>query len=429
MENEKNLKPEIYYRDLYDRHTVEQCRRTEKLLKEKDIAKSPEAEKFSKEDVERVKHMVEYFTLHMEIGERYLNKKETIRKWMDADRAKDELYESAQAPEGIRCLSCRNVMKPNFKELWTEYEKPDRVLFMYDCPNNCLPRRAFFDNGEEWRAKQNLCPNCNTKLDEKVIKEENKLATNYLCPKCGYADTEEMDFTHKEEPFDDKFAADRDRFCLTDEEGKKYSDEKWQLEQMARLGKEFEEKEKALAEKLKANPKGFHLEGAGYTCFICGDSTPEGDNWYDEWGIKCLVCQKAIDEGEIPASLAKEKDSWYSMFDIEYNFEVKSPTLRKWIRQGLLKPRNISRYGNGIHAQIFLIEENKDFLPPKKLIESKLVYEIKDGKKMYHSEKWYRFGDPHKLLKDYKIMDYLRAVKEEPPKADVGKKEGENKIS
>jgi len=419
MENEKNLKPEIYYRDLYDRHTVDQCRRTEKMLKEKDVSKSPEAEKFSKEDVDRMKRMVEYFTLHMEIGERYLNKEKTIREWMDADRAKDELFESAQAPEGIRCLSCRNIMKPNFKDLWSEYEKPDRVLFMYDCPNNCMPRRAFFDNGEEWRVKQNLCPNCNIKLDEKVIKGENKLTTNYLCSKCGYADTKEMDFTHKEEPFDEKFAADRDRFCLTDEEGKKFSDEKWHLEQMARLGKEFEEEQKARDEKLKANPKGFHLEGAGYKCFICGDSTPEGDNWYDEWGIKCLVCQKAIDEGEIPASLAKEKDSWYSMFDIEYHFEVKSSTLRKWIKQGILKPRTISHYGSGVHTEIFLIEDNKDFLPPKKLIESKSVYEIKDGKKWSHSEKWYRFGDPHKHLKGYKIMDYLRVVKEEPSKADV----------
>jgi hypothetical protein len=198
-------------------------------------------------------------------------------------------------------------------------------------------------------------------------------------------------------------------------------------EKRSEFAKECEEEEKALAEKLKANPKGFHLEGEGYTCFICGGQTPKGDNWYDEWGIKCLVCQKAIDDGEIPASLAKEKDSWYSKNDLERNFNVKGPGLRKWIKEGIIKARTVSQYGNGVHTQLFLIEDNKDFLPPKKLVEWQSVSEIKDGKKWYRSEPWYRFVDPYKHLKGYKIMDHLKFVRVEPTKTDPAAKKDEPK--
>jgi hypothetical protein len=171
--------------------------------------------------------------------------------------------------------------------------------------------------------------------------------------------------------------------------------------------------EKIKAERLKANPKGFHLDGAGYTCFICGNGTLEGDNWYDEYGIKCLICQKAIDDGEIPASLAKDKESWYSKHEIESRFNLKSPTIKKWVKDGILKARTVTRYGEGVHVQLFLIEDNKGFLPPKELTESQGVTEIKDGKQWFHSEPWYRFVDPWKHLKGYKIMDHLQWVKED----------------
>ena len=112
--------------------------------------------------------------------------------------------------------------------------------------------------------------------------------------------------------------------------------------------------------KLEENPKGYHLDGS-YSCSICRETTPPGDNWYDKYGIKCLVCQWAIDHKEIPASVAKDEDTWYRKFDFEHYFNVKGPTLGKWIRNGIVKPRTISKYGKGTHTEIFLIKDNKDF--------------------------------------------------------------------
>lgn len=413
---QKHLKDKQHYIDLYDRGTVELGRRTEASFAKRDLPPL-EGKEFSKEEAEHMKKALTKFYLHFEMGERCLNKEKTIQGWMDGDRKSDELYESAEAPENIRCLTCRNQMKPTFKEFWSELDKPDRILFMYDCPNKCMPRRAFFSDGEEWRVKLNLCPRCDTKLDQEQSNSEEKLVTKYTCSKCGYTNTDELKWTRKkEELLDENFATDRDRFCLTDEEGKKFQDEKWNMQQMGKFVEEWKEKEKARDEKLKANPKGFHLEGAGYTCFICGGSTPEGDNWYDEYGIKCLVCQKAIDDGEMPVSLAKDKDSWYSKYDLKSRFNLKDPALRKWIKDGIIKARNVSRYGEGVHVQLFLLEDNKDFLPPKELTKPQMVNEIKDGKEWHHMEEWYKFVDPVKHLKGYKIMDHLKVTHKEQTK-------------
>jgi hypothetical protein len=149
-------------------------------------------------------------------------------------------------------------------------------------------------------------------------------------------------------------------------------------------------------------------EGVGYTCFICGNHTQAGGNWYDKWGIKCTTCQRAIDRKEIPASLAKNKDSWYSKYDLESHFNLKGPILRDWIKKGIIKMRIITNDGKGVHTQLFLIKDNKDFLPPKKLVESHLVKETKDGKDWYHSEPWYKFVNPHEHLKGYKILEYIK---------------------
>ena len=40
-----------------------------------------------------------------------------------------------------------------------------------------------------------------------------------------------------------------------------------------------------------------------------------------------------------------------------------------------------------------------------------MVKETKDGKDWYRSEPWFKFVDPHVILKGYKIMDHLRMIK------------------
>ena len=165
--------------------------------------------------------------------------------------------------------------------------------------------------------------------------------------------------------------------------------------------------------KLEKYPKGFHLEGNGYTCFICKDSISNEETWYDKWGIKCLICQKAIDKKIIPASVAKNENSWYSLYDLESRFNINRHTMKRFVKAGVLKPRIVPNDSGKPHVYLFLIKDNKDTLPPKKLTESQMVKEVKeDGKEWFHSEPWYGFVEPFEHLKGYKIMDYMRFKKD-----------------
>jgi hypothetical protein len=257
---------------------------------------------------------------------------------------------------------------------------------------------------------------CNAPLTKTSEEKTDGYVVISTCASCGNVEREEHEwFKSKEEEIDLNFSKDRDRFCLTEEKGTEYADEKYRMEGLSKLMEEWKEEDERRKKKLEENPKGFHLEGR-FSCIICHAGTPEGDNWYDEHGIKCLVCQKAIDEGEIPATVASDKQSWYSKYDLESRFNLKAPTLRRWVKEGIIKPRVISVYGKGTHYELFLIEDNKDFLPPKEMTESKPVREKKDGKIWTHHEPWYRFVDPFEYLKDYDIIKHMRTVSEEEMK-------------
>jgi hypothetical protein len=172
-------------------------------------------------------------------------------------------------------------------------------------------------------------------------------------------------------------------------------------------------KDKARERKLEEFPKGFPLDADGHTCFICGNSMPKEQSWFDKWGMKCLTCQKAVDQKIIPGSAAKNKDSWYSIYDLESRFNLKSQTVTKFIRQGILKARVIPGPSGRPHAKIFLIKDNKDTLPPKKLTETQVANVKREGAKTsFNIEPWYKFVDPHVRLKGYKIMDHLQVTHE-----------------
>lgn len=190
------------------------------------------------------------------------------------------------------------------------------------------------------------------------------------------------------------------------------SDASYRLSGFVELMFDCWKEDKRREKKLEEFPNGFILDSHGYTCAICHNGTAMGQNWYDKYGIKCTICQEAINKKEIPPSLAKNRDSWYSSLDLQSSFNVDRHGLNRWIKQGIIKARTVSYNGKGVHCLLFLIKDNKGFLPPKKLVDSKLVSETdKDGKTYHHSEPWYKFVDPHEYLKGYKIMDHLRAIK------------------
>jgi len=182
------------------------------------------------------------------------------------------------------------------------------------------------------------------------------------------------------------------------------------LSGLAELAFESFVTDKKRTEKLKEYPKGFHIEGQGYSCFICGDTISDKETWYDKYGIKCLLCQKAINKKIIPGSMAKNKESWYSLYDLKDRFNIDRHAMKRFIKEDILKPRIVPNSAGSPHVYLFLIKDNKETLPPKNLTESRLVKEMRDGQEWVHSEQWYKFADPQETLKDYKIINYLQVV-------------------
>jgi len=133
--------------------------------------------------------------------------------------------------------------------------------------------------------------------------------------------------------------------------------------------------------KLRKSPKGFHLTDGSYTCCLCHGSTTSDNSWYDKNGIKYMDCQRAVDKKKIPISACKNDDSWYAVWEFDHYFNIKSPTVRKFVRQGKLKSRIVPGINGGIHFEIFMIKDNQGVLPEKP--ESRLVKD-KDG--MTHVE-------------------------------------------
>lgn len=114
--------------------------------------------------------------------------------------------------------------------------------------------------------------------------------------------------------------------------------------------------------RLEKEPKGFHLEEDGkvYSCIVCHASISGKTGWWDLNGQKCLDCQRAVDSGVIPASVCKNRDSWYASWEITDKFGVHPSSVRKLVHQGKLKVRDLITEGGAIYFQVFLVSENPD---------------------------------------------------------------------
>lgn len=85
------------------------------------------------------------------------------------------------------------------------------------------------------------------------------------------------------------------------------------------------------------------------------------------------------------------------------------------MKAGLLKERIIpSKNGKGKHLRLFLLKDNKDFLPPhKKLRVGGPVKETNaSGTEEYVFYPWYYFVNPVEHLAKYGISKYMRWEKE-----------------
>lgn len=208
------LKPKQDYIDRYDRITVRECRWAENAIT-KDSLKDHYKKTTKKAELDRT--AVAFNRLHLWFvqGERYKKKEETIARWMQEDEKKDAFFERTQPPSNITCHTCGREMFVSYKHLEDYYDdRPLRVLFMFDCPQGHLPRRAFYNNGEEWYREKPRCVKCTADVEEEAEITDTAYKTTLTCPNCKHVEVQEVEkVVIEEEKEDTSFEKDRARFC------------------------------------------------------------------------------------------------------------------------------------------------------------------------------------------------------------------------
>lgn len=223
------LKEPQYYEDLYDLHTIETCLDAVKLFgKVKKEGFNRDELKYSTD--EEKQHAVNYvcnsYLLNIEL-DRYKKRESTIAEWVERDRAEQDKYDNTPPPEAI-CDKCSKPMVSSSKHLHSNLNEPLRVLFFYDC-KTCKTRKAFYDDGEEFKSTPNLCPKCSAKL-KTSYKHEGEVSTwTEKCTKCSYKDVDVTDHgkwrneqNEKEKRSKKLLAKYRSEFCLSKDKAEEW---------------------------------------------------------------------------------------------------------------------------------------------------------------------------------------------------------------
>ena len=345
----KNLKNKKYYEDIYDKITVEQCRKKEKSLFEviKELRNKSEAEKLDELDTRKAESMFFHLSMHIETAYRYKDRDQFIQKMMDKDRSKDERIESAEAPL-VNCLKCKSELIPKH----VDAEINNKILYMYDCPKGCIPRRAFYDDGTEHVIKDKKCPECDSDIDEEVDKTKGKFLLIDKCPNCDYKKI--WDYSSKEEKEDSEFEKDKKRFCLDKEAGMEAMESLSRMDSMAEFMDEMKEKDKRkdLYDSIKNLPKlSIHelkkrldvlLEENNYSDLIFSQPQISTDIQVSFTAYETRSDRKDYDSRQNLKNLLKKdllNTNWRLMSDgVEYRMGVLSGRLRGYDKEAdLLK--------------------------------------------------------------------------------------------
>lgn len=222
----------VEYSDLYDRSTVAACRRLVAIFDTRisEIAED-DPERDMKIQATVYAHNVQLWSYK---GERAENKDSVIHTWVERNKQQDQLLASTQPQANISCLRCQTQMQFMDKHL-DHADDIDRVILFYECQNHCQPKRAFYNDGSEYRIKSSNCSSCSGQTIEKTTRKEQLITTTSICKRCGHINRYEIDLSPEPEVIDEYFAEDRTRYCLSIDELAEYREGKTNTEQLTKF--------------------------------------------------------------------------------------------------------------------------------------------------------------------------------------------------
>lgn len=154
---------------------------------------------------------------------------------MERDRGMDDFYENTYPKRHPFCIKCNESMEVTDKIPFFSYDKKEkhRVLFMFEC-KKCSLRRAFYDDGEEFRHEKQKCEKCkSTDLKSEIIDKEKQTIYRDTCNSCNHVKEDVFERTAEEE--DLNYLSDREKYVLSEKETEKYRESKINLNQLHEL--------------------------------------------------------------------------------------------------------------------------------------------------------------------------------------------------
>lgn len=280
------LKERAEYEERYDRHTVERCRWQEE-------PHPVDYSEFTEEDIPTVGQIqwcydfATDWVLFQIVGDRYLEREETIDEWMERDTKRDAMLEAARAPRML-CPSCGEVMKPIHTHLNFAMDDNDHewVEFFLGC-KPCKQSMRVNENGNEIPHDPPTCVKCQKEVECDIETRDGKRYYIDTCKHCGHREETLSTISEDTEPTPEeieRFEYDKKRFCITDQQGQRYKS--WK-ERMKVMDKEKEEHDAdtelydRLAEVKKLNIAKLEkklkpvLKKAGFTDFSLSMSAPD----------------------------------------------------------------------------------------------------------------------------------------------------------
>lgn len=233
------LKNEQYYIDRYDLLTIKQCLDAREMFQKiyEDSFKSKELKHLPKREKYKGANYMLYEHIYRVMTSAYKRKEETIQKWIDEDKLKQDKQDNAPVPDGIYCPLCNASMYFNStKNLDYTYDSPIvRMMFLFKC-SKCKKQQWVYDDGEIRVSEPDLCPKCKKEIEITVKRKGKVITWKHKCKACGFTKTEVEDLAKKDKEWgkkqvewkkkeqEDKELLEkyRSEFCLSDEEGKKH---------------------------------------------------------------------------------------------------------------------------------------------------------------------------------------------------------------
>lgn len=205
---EKNRKPDQFYIDQYDRHTIE-------LLKEVEVKAMADRAAMPDQGSEQANIMVQNFigvAFQTKAIQRARLREEKIRERIAEDEQLDRLLDMNPVPRNITCNTCHSQMQYSLP-FFDHHNVP--LLFIFTCPNEHFPRKLVYPDGREHIIPKKTCKKCGMELSRTSETRNNILYTTTACTLCGTKEVSELDLHIDDTPPHPISEEDRKYYCLS----------------------------------------------------------------------------------------------------------------------------------------------------------------------------------------------------------------------